>query len=607
VELGVLVKAVPRSEELRYDPVARRTLREQTELVLGPLDQRALRVALELRRTGERVTVFSLGPPAVRPLLGDALALGADRVIHLCDPEFAGSDVLATATALAAALRGQSCEVVLAGARSTDGETGLVGPEIAALLGRSVVTQARSIRRGGVGEPWEVVHDTPRGRATAHLLPPCVLTVGEKIAKPLPVPDDALSRQSEERIVAVGPPTLGLSPGEVGAFASPTTVEGVREVAPSRKGYVFASGPLSSRVAEAIGALTPLLTGGPLVPPPLPWAPAYEPSREVAVLVSDLTGSVSRSAPSVLGLLARSLPTHTVSAVVYGPRPSPGATADLAAAGARRGYLTDPNGSAFDSRDVARGLGTVLQARPKLTAVITEASAFGREVAGQLAAEHRLGVVADAVEVRADLQGRLEWTKPSFGGRTLATIGCRSMPAVATVASGAALPSAVGEGSAVFDWIEGARAVPQAAVARSDAVEEPIDGPEPADADVVVAIGAGLGGLEGIGRLRPVLERWGAALVGTRRVVDAGWLPSRAQVGLTGLQLAPRLAVLLGVRGAVNHTIGWRRAGAILAVNSDPAAPVFASSDVGIVGPVEDVVPALIEPLALALGANRPP
>jgi len=606
VELGVLVKAVPRTEELRYDPTAHRTVRERAELVFSPLDQRAVRVALELRHAGDRVTVISLGPPSVRPLLREALALGADRAVHLCDPAFAGSDVLATATALAAALRGNRSEVVMAGARSTDGETGLVGPAVAALLGRPVVTHARSVHRGGPGEPWEVVHDTLRGRITARVSPPFVLTVGEKITKPLHVSAEAFAHQSEAPIETLGPIALGLSPGEVGAFASPTTVEAVEEVAPSRSGHTFAAGTVEDRIREALTALVPLLHDrGPREPPPLPWAPAYAPGQEVAVLVSDLEGGISRSAPALLGRLGRSAPSHTVSAVVYGRRPSAAGAELLERAGARRGYLLETRGRSFDSRDVAQGLGMFVDAHPKLAALVTEANAFGREVAGQVAGGRLLGAVADALDVRVDPQGGLLWTKPSFGGGTLATIACRSTPVLATMTGGAGWSATKAGNGAGVGWTEVPPAPIEAAVVRSDPVDEPLEGPEPAEASVVVAVGAGIGGPEGIARLRPALRRWDAALVGTRRVIDAGWLPPRVQVGLTGLQLAPRLAVLLGVRGVANHTVGWRRAGAIVAVNSDPQAPVFASADVGIVGAVEDVLPRLVEPLALALGPYR--
>jgi electron transfer flavoprotein alpha subunit len=604
VEIGVLVKAVPRSEELRFDPASRTTRRDVGDLVLNPFDQRALRVALELRRDGDRVSVFSLGPPAARPLLRETLALGADRAFHLCDPAFAGSDAFATASALAGALRVFPVELVVAGARSSDGDTGLVGPELAAMLDLPVVTHARSVRRGEGGGPWEVVHATDSGRASSQVRLPFVLTVGEKIAKPLHVETAALDRQSEVALRTLGPAAIGLSPAELGALASPTVVESVRSVAPTRAGVVFASGTVADRATRAVAALAPRLARGPGAPPPLPWAPAYDPRREIAVLVTDETGEVVPVALGALAHLARSLPTYTLTAVAYGRPPSPADVGGLAASGARRLRLLDPAGAAFDSADVAAGLAAFVRSQPKLAALVVGATPFGREVAGQLAAGLRLGVIADAVDVAADPADRLVWTKPSFGGGTLATIVARSAPAVATVPYAIA-PAA--DRSAAREALVGVPfplPAPRARVVRTARVDEPLEGPDPVGAEVVVAVGAGVGGPEAIARLRPALERWGASLVGTRKVVDAGWLPPRAQVGLTGLLLAPRLAVLLGVRGAPNHTIGWRRAGSVLAVNVDPEATVFAQADVGIVGAVEEVVDALVAPLALALGRS---
>ncbi len=128
-------------------------------------------------------------------------------------------------------------------------------------------------------------------------------------------------------------------------------------------------------------------------------------------------------------------------------------------------------------------------------------------------------------------------------------------------------------------------------------------GPPIERAEVVVAVGMGVGGPDGIARLQPTLRAWGASLTGTRRAVDAGWVPRQMQVGLTGRFLAPRLAVLLGVRGAANHMIGWKRARAVLGVNPDPEAPLFHDVDVGIVGSVEEAVPLLAEPLARMLAS----
>ncbi len=600
MELAVLVKGVPLSDELRYDPERLVVARDALELVANPFDQRAVGAALDLRGPSDRLTVVGLGPPRVRALLEEARALGADRALHLCAPEFAGSDVLATATVLAAALRRIGSDLVLAGTRSTDSDTGLVGPEVAGLLDVPIVSGARAIRRRGLGERLEVDHDTGSGRASTVVGLPAVITVGEKIGKPRHATEQALLALGRDAVETLGPSDLGLGPAEVGAFASPTRVVSVSDVAPRRLGRSFAEGPVARRVHEALQVLRPLL--GPRAPlPPLPWPPAPDAAREVLVLLSGPDGTLAPAAPSRLSVVRRALPAHSVGAVVYGPRPSAEAVALLESAGALAGYLLDPGAPAFDSSDVARGLAVVLGERPKLAAVVTDASSFGREVAGQLAAAHRLGAVGDAVDVRAEPEGTLTWTKPSFGGRTHAAIRCRSSPTVATMPDGLSAPATDARAEGRLVWQPVPVPPPRGRLVRGTEVDEPLAGRSVDGAEVVVAVGSGIGGPDGIGRLAPVLARWDAALVATRRVVDAGWMPARAQLGLTGRLLAPRLAVLLGVRGAPNHMVGWRRAGAILAVNGDPGAPVFAEADAGIVGEIDAVVPELLEPLALAL------
>lgn len=607
MEIAVLVKAVPRSEAVRFDPDRRTLVRSGVELVLNPFDQRALRAALELRRAGERVTVVSLGPPPVAPLLREARAVGADRAIHLCGEAFAGSDVLATSTALASALRPLAPALVVTGTRSTDSDTGLVGPAVAARLGLAVVTAARSIRRDGGSGRLEMEVDTPSGAAAVSVLPPVLVAVGEKIAKPLAVTAEQFDRVPADAVESRTAADLGLSEAEIGAFGSPTTVEEVREAAPVRQGRTFADGPVRERVLEAVRALEPLLGGRREPDPPLPW-PASPTEQELVVLASDARGTVDTGAAGLLSHLRRALPAHAVRAVTYGPGPDEPARDRLETAGALGGYRLDTGDAPFDSSDVALGLSSLLERRPKLAAVVVPASPFGREVAGQLAAARGLGAVGDATEVRLDETGRFAWAKPSFGGATLASVRCRSSPVVVTMPRGLAVPATGARPADRFPWVAVPAPLPRGRVARrSEWVELAPAGEAEPTSEVVVAVGAGVAGPEGIAAIVPTARRWGAAVVGTRKVVDAGWLPARSQVGLTGQLLAPRLAVLLGVRGAPNHMVGWARAGAVVAVNRDPEAPVFRHADVGIVGAVEEVVPELAEPLERALRAPRSP
>ena len=97
--------------------------------------------------------------------------------------------------------------------------------------------------------------------------------------------------------------------------------------------------------------------------------------------------------------------------------------------------------------------------------------------------------------------------------------------------------------------------------------------------------------------ISPLAELLGAQLGATRKVTDQGWAPRARQIGLTGRSIAPRLYVALGTSGKFNHMVGVRAAGTIVAVNSDPEAPIFPQCDIGLVGDWHDAVNALHEGL----------
>src|SRR5262249_5307570 len=105
-----------------------------------------------------------------------------------------------------------------------------------------------------------------------------------------------------------------------------------------------------------------------------------------------------------------------------------------------------------------------------------------------------------------------------------------------------------------------------------------------------------------LNRLRGLL---GAELVGTRKVTDQGWLPRNRQVGLTGHSLSPRLYLTFGVSGKFNHLVGVRGAGTVVAVNTDPQAPVFDGADIGIVGDWRDAARLLTDAVARELGRSH--
>jgi len=121
------------------------------------------------------------------------------------------------------------------------------------------------------------------------------------------------------------------------------------------------------------------------------------------------------------------------------------------------------------------------------------------------------------------------------------------------------------------------------------------EGPDLEKAAIVVAAGRGVGGADKMGALNELASLLGAALGGTRAVVDAGWLPYSSQVGQTGKTVRPGVYLAAGVSGAMQHLVGMKDSGTIIAVNKDEEAPIFRIADLGIVGDLHKVLPKLVE------------
>jgi electron transfer flavoprotein alpha subunit len=230
-------------------------------------------------------------------------------------------------------------------------------------------------------------------------------------------------------------------------------------------------------------------------------------------------------------------------------------------------------------------------AAAQATIVLVASGLEGNEIAGLVAARLRAGLVTDAVAARIE-DGTLAVDKVVWAGKFTVTVRVKAPIAVLSLkANSVAVAERAGEPEvrrARFDFETG---VPAARVVTA----EPIPAskrPKLVEATVVVSGGRGTDG--DFAPVEALADALGAAVGASRAAVDAGYVPQSFQVGQTGKSVSPDLYVALGISGAIQHIAGMRTARRILAVNSDPEAPIHRLADLGVVGDLKTIIPAVV-------------
>jgi electron transfer flavoprotein alpha subunit len=218
-----------------------------------------------------------------------------------------------------------------------------------------------------------------------------------------------------------------------------------------------------------------------------------------------------------------------------------------------------------------------------------------RDVAGRLAARLGVGVLSNAADVRLT-DGAVETDHEIFGGAQVATASMSGGPHIVLVRPKSFTASASGGGAPVVATL----ALPETGKSEAEVIESHIEereGPQLGEAAIVVSGGRGLGSADAYELIEKVAKPLGAATGATRAIVDAGWVPYAKQVGQTGKTVKPDIYIAAGISGAMQHLVGMKDAGTIIAINKDPDAPIFGIADLGIVGDVHKILPQLIEAL----------
>ena len=236
----VPIKQVPETSNVKMDPETGTMLRTAVEGIINPLDLFALEAALRLREArGGTVTTISMGPPKAEASLRDALAMGCDRAILLCDRRFAGSDTWATAYTLALTIQKLApFDLVICGERATDGETGQVGPGIAAYLDLPLATYVSQVIE--VGENYmRLERMVEGGREQVWSSLPMVLVVLKEAGVPRLGTLRSKIQARKAEIPVWGPEEIDSQEEWIGLKGSPTRVVKIFSPKLARKGEVI--------------------------------------------------------------------------------------------------------------------------------------------------------------------------------------------------------------------------------------------------------------------------------------------------------------------------------------------------------------------------------
>jgi len=253
--------------------------------------------------------------------------------------------------------------------------------------------------------------------------------------------------------------------------------------------------------------------------------------------------------------------------------------------------------------------------------VLFGASSIGRDLAPRIAGRIHTGLTADCTRLDIDVakyqdylrkatnmgedkigaldtsNRNLKMTRPAFGGNVMATIICPNYrPQMATVRPGVMeMPEKDTSRTGEIVMVDAGLSMDDMNVEILDVVKNEKKSVDITDAKILVSGGRGVGGPEGYNPLRELAAELGGEVASSRIGVDNGWIERDRQVGQTGKTVHPQLYIACGISGAIQHQAGMESSEYIIAINTDAKCPMMQLADLGIVGDLKKIVPALTE------------
>jgi electron transfer flavoprotein alpha subunit len=317
------------------------------------------------------------------------------------------------------------------------------------------------------------------------------------------------------------------------------------------------------------------------------------PVRSIWVLAEPARGGVNSTSLELL-TAARGL-GEIVEAVSWGPDAASIATI-VGEYGASTLHHVGELSGALPGVPVAAAIVALVERAGAPDVLLIPTTYDGRDVAGRLSARLDRPVLTNVTGLRDD--GGLIAEHPVFGGSlTVSSRFTSEGPGIFVVRAKSFAAEPAGGTPAAVDLIE----VPETAATGTATItashQEERTGPALDEAAIVVSGGRGLGDASAYAMIEELAGLLHGAAGASRAIVDAGWVPYSHQVGQTGKTVKPSVYLAFGISGATQHLVGMKGSKAIVAVNKDRDAPIFTISDLGIVGDVHKVLPALIDKL----------
>jgi len=328
-------------------------------------------------------------------------------------------------------------------------------------------------------------------------------------------------------------------------------------------------------------------------------------SKNVFVVIEQLDNKVQRIGYELLGeatSLAEDL-QQSVVAVLIGGTDIAKSAEELIHFGADEVIVVaDDRLTHFSSLPYTRILEQVIRENdPEI--VLFGASSIGRDLAPRTSARIKTGLTADCTGLSINPENKLlMMTRPAFGGNLMAVINCKTRrPQMATVRPGVMQPierdaSRTGK---IINFVPTFQPS-DFAVEILDVIPDEDKKTDITQAKFLVSGGRGVGSAEGFQALRDLADTIGGDVAGSRAAVEAGWIGPEYQVGQTGKTVRPNLYIACGISGAIQHMAGMENSENIIAINTNPNAPIFNLADLGVVGDLHAILPKLNEAITKA-------